>query len=241
MRVENRCVLCWDIDGTLLTTDKAGTLAWEKAVWQSAGLRVDLMSLQTSGMTDLEIAVKFLEHVGLKATPERVRALVTAYEDSLLDCLPLKNGRVLDGVVEILEHIQTNGSNLCTLLLTGNTRRGAKIKLEYYGLSAYFLKRPENQPTAYCLGAFADDGPDRITIAKKAFQICCQEFNHASAEQIFVIGDTPNDVRCGQAIGARTIAVASGVYDQQALEQTGAWRVLPSLSPKEDFFKAIGL
>lgn len=230
MRVENRCVLCWDIDGTLLTTDRAGALAWEEAVWKTAGLRVDLMNLQTSGMTDLEIAVRFLEQVGLEAAPERVRALVTAYEDSLLDCLPLKNGRVLDGVLEILEHIQTNGSSFCSLLLTGNTRRGAKIKLEYYGLSSHF---------AACLGAFADDGPDRITIAKKAFQICCREFHHPTPEQIFVIGDTPHDVRCGKAIGARTIAVASGVYNQQALQQTGAWHVLPSLAPTENFFSVI--
>lgn len=237
--MNRKSVLCWDIDGTLLTTDRAGLLAWEKAVWDTLGSRVDLASLQTSGMTDPEIAVKFLEHLGYPAEPEVASALVTAYEGSLLECLPLKQGRVLDGVLDVLEYIQNDGARILNLLLTGNTRKGAKIKLEYYGLSSYFFKNQNDQTCPSPFGAFADDGPDRIRIARKAFEICRREIDLQEADRIFVIGDTPHDVRCGKAIGARTIAVASGVYALPDLEQTGAWRVLASLSPKENFFKLL--
>lgn len=37
-------------------------------------------------------------------------------------------------------------------------------------------------------------------------------------EKCYVIGDTPHDIRCGKAIGARVVAVASGGYSVEALE-----------------------
>jgi phosphoglycolate phosphatase-like HAD superfamily hydrolase len=37
-------------------------------------------------------------------------------------------------------------------------------------------------------------------------------------ENIFVIGDTPRDIECGKAIGARTVAIATGNYSRADLE-----------------------
>lgn len=41
-----------------------------------------------------------------------------------------------------------------------------------------------------------------------------QTINH---EKLWVIGDTPADVRCGRAIGAKVIAVATGMYSIEEL------------------------
>jgi hypothetical protein len=36
-------------------------------------------------------------------------------------------------------------------------------------------------------------------------------------EKIFVIGDTPRDIECGRAIGANTVAIATGHYSMEEL------------------------
>jgi len=48
--------------------------------------------------------------------------------------------------------------------------------------------------------------------------------------QVVVIGDTPFDVACAAAAGARSVAVATGGYDVPALRASGADAVLEDLS-----------
>jgi phosphoglycolate phosphatase-like HAD superfamily hydrolase len=49
-----------------------------------------------------------------------------------------------------------------------------------------------------------------------------------------VIGDTPHDVTCGKAIGARTLAVASGpAYGIEELRACEPWLALEQL-PEPD-------
>jgi len=36
-------------------------------------------------------------------------------------------------------------------------------------------------------------------------------------DRVYVIGDTPHDIACGKAIGARTVAVATGKFSVEAL------------------------
>jgi phosphoglycolate phosphatase len=45
-----------------------------------------------------------------------------------------------------------------------------------------------------------------------------------------VIGDTPADVECGRAIGARAIGVATGRYGVAELERSGAAYVFADLT-----------
>jgi phosphoglycolate phosphatase len=50
-----------------------------------------------------------------------------------------------------------------------------------------------------------------------------------------VIGDTPHDIDCAKAIGARAIAVATGVYSAADLRAHGAWRVCDRVPPPHEF------
>ena len=61
------------------------------------------------------------------------------------------------------------------------------------------------------------------------------------AENVFVIGDTPHDIACGKAIGAGTIAIATGQYSARDLLGCGADHVFDDLSKIETFFSALGL
>ena len=58
-------------------------------------------------------------------------------------------------------------------------------------------------------------------------------------DRTYVIGDTPRDILCAQAIGARAIAVASGTYSAEALERHRPWWVLESLPEPATFLERL--
>ncbi len=219
----------WDIDGTLLTTGRAGLFAWQDALREVAGAEVDLSSFDTAGHPDLGIARRLLIEYGGLAEPDSaaVRRLVHRYEDLLPAALHRRVGRVLPNVREILESL-TATRDVWSLLLTGNTRRGARAKLEHYGLSEFFRG-----------GAFSDAEGDRSMIARAALQFAATSGCSPAPGGVLVVGDTPHDVRCAGAIGARAVAVATGGYDAAALEAEGAWRVFPQLPPAAEFLSLL--
>jgi phosphoglycolate phosphatase len=213
-------VLFWDIDGTLLTTARAGVFALEEAAREVCRTEVDFAPLNTAGLTDWEVALLSIETAGREATPEIASAFLRAYERHLPDRLHWRKGQVLPGVREALDEL-SGRSEVSNLLLTGNTRAGARAKLAHYRLAGYFHD-----------GAFCEDGDDRTAIARRALALARDWADGAvDPEHVVVIGDTPHDVRCGLAIGARTLGVASGTYAEAELIESGAWATLPHLPP----------
>ena len=83
-------VLFWDIDGTLLTTGKAGVPAWEAAVREVTGRDFQLSSIRVPGLTDFQIAVRTFELLGVSANEETLRRMVRRYEELLPEALLLR-------------------------------------------------------------------------------------------------------------------------------------------------------
>jgi len=227
-----RTVVCWDIDGTLLTTARAGILAVEDAVREVCGVDADFGELRTSGLTDAEVTALAAEAgTGERVDHATATAVLRAYERHLPERLPLRKGRVLPGVLGILDDLAAR-PEVTSLLLTGNTETGAEAKLSHYGLWSYFAAG----------GAFCCDGEDRTTIARRARELAGPHLNGARAdERIFVVGDSPADVRCGRAIEARTIAVATGVHSEEELAAAEPWLTLRGLPDPAEFARLLGL
>ena len=219
-------VLFWDIDGTLLTTARAGVFAWEDAVRELTGRECELAKVRIAGLTDYQIAVKTFESMGIEPDEAFLRRFVDRYGALLPASLPRKQGRVLPNVREILEHLQGR-SDVRSYLLTGNTRAGATAKLTHYDLIHFF---PD--------GAFAEDTGERSTIAGRALELA-RRAGPVADERVFVIGDTPHDIHCATAIGARTIAVATGGYSIDELRAHDPWRVFEELPPPCEFERLI--
>ena len=219
-------VLFWDIDGTLITTGKAGVPAWERAVKETTGREFDLAAIRIAGLTDFQIAVRTFELLELEAGEGRLRELITRYEQLLLETLPQRTGRVMPQVREILEHIRGN-HDIRSYLLTGNTRGGAAAKLTHYGLFEHFAD-----------GGFAQDTGDRPSIAVRALQLA-RRVGPIDQKRLFVIGDTPHDVEAARAIGARAIAVGTGGYSIEELEAHRPWRVFAELPDPVEFVRLI--
>jgi phosphoglycolate phosphatase-like HAD superfamily hydrolase len=120
-----------------------------------------------------------------------------------------REGAVLPGIVPLLDRLQSRDDVLVGLL-TGNTRRGASLKLRHFGLDHYFD-----------LGGFGDDHVDRIDVAREALAAVTSRMKGVvDVNRMWVIGDTPGDVRCGRAIGAKVIAVATGDSTHEELAAT---------------------
>lgn len=219
-------ILFWDIDGTLLTTAKAGVPAWERAVKEITGHDFALSSIRVPGMTDYQIAVRTFELLDFEADEETLHRMVRRYEELLPTTLPSRQGRVLPNVREILDHLSAR-PDVRSYLLTGNTRGGAAAKLSHYDLLRYF---PD--------GAFAEDAQERATIAARAIDLA-RRSGPFDADAVFVIGDTPHDIECANAIGARTIAVATGGYTLEELHAHHPWRGLDELPPPDAFMRLI--
>ena len=94
-------------------------------------------------------------------------------------------------------------------LLTGNYEEAARAKLAYFDLWRYFR-----------CGAFGDDAPDRNGLLPRAVAKIRECGGPVVAPRdVVVIGDTPLDVACAAASGARSVAVATGGFDVEALRK----------------------
>ena len=226
-------VLFWDIDGTLLNTGGASSMALTHAYRDVIGLDVDLSQIQMAGSIDSIITADILRSHNITPTPDKMQHVIKRYGEYLPDTLPRCPGSILPGVQAILDDLHPR-HNVFSLLLTGNTQIGAETKLSYYGLDNYFRA----SSSAPLNGGFADGMPTRVAVAQQALS---QAHQLTGTEELktFVIGDTPYDIHCGKAIGAKVIAIASGSYSQTELEQHEPWWTFTSFPDPSQFWQQL--
>ncbi len=224
-----KTLLLWDIDGTLIASGGAGGRALIAALRLEFGVAGSLDGVELAGRTDPWIARKLLAKYELPATAKDIARFLERYLAALPAELHHPLVRPLPGVPEILVTIAGH-PEVAQGLLTGNLRRGAEIKLGHHDLWRHFP-----------FGAFSDDSEFRNDLGPHALRRAC-EHHHAEfpLERVFVIGDTPHDIACGKAIGARTIGVATGHYSAAELHATAATIVVADLSDTLAFLRAVG-
>lgn len=192
-------VCLFDIDGTLISSGGAGKAALEAGLREEFGIPAFGDEVKLSGRTDRAICRDLCRHHGIDDTADNWARLIAAYLRYLPASLEKKGGRVLPGVALLLERLRERGDVLIGLL-TGNIRAGAKVKLGYFGLNEHFA-----------FGGYGDDHFDRDDVAREALAAMHEHCNGSTElDQLWVIGDTPLDIQCARAIGARAVAVATG-------------------------------
>ena len=202
----NKRLLLFDIDGTLVSTGGAGVVALKRVIEKRYGVQDDLHDVEIAGRTDSGIATSILKKYGVSETTGNVSDFLDEYVGFLRQSLSTTGGQILPGMLEILNQMKAKPDRVLGLL-TGNVKRGAELKLQHYGLWDFFE-----------FGAFADDHHDRNFLGEFARKRAQEKHGHAfDAAQIDVIGDTGHDVACGQAFGARTIAIATGSWSREQL------------------------
>src|SRR5436305_5166937 len=222
-------LLLFDIDGTLIHSGGAGVHALKSAFKERFGVADDLHDIEIAGMTDSGIVISILHKHKIPPTNENMSAFLDSYVHFLSLELPRRKGKLLPGVLELLRRLKSR-PHLVLALLTGNVSRGAQLKLEHYGVWHFFE-----------FGAFADDHHDRNRLGSFAQARAREKHGDVfDVAQIDVIGDTPRDIACGKAIGARTIAIATGTWPREALSTHRPDFLFVDLSDVEGLIHTLG-
>ena len=212
-------ILLFDIDGTLVSTGGAGTVAWSQAFEELHGIPADIGKYTDAGMTDPDVGAQTFEAVlHRKPTAHELAQLIQRRLEHLPEAVAASTGyKVLPGVPQRLRQLSRDGHLLG--LITGNGDGAAHIKLQRGDLNRWFT-----------FGAYASAGLDRAGIVREAVQraesILGEDVPNAD---IFVVGDTPRDIDAAHAVGCTAVAVATGHYDRDALSGAGADHVLQTL------------
>lgn len=201
-------LVLFDIDGTLIRTGGAGVKAFRMVFEKVFGASDGFEKLKFAGRTDRSLVREFFTVHGIPANEENFQKFTDHYVFWLDHILQTSKTEVCPGVIEFLDTLQHVQQPPLLGLLTGNIRLGAEIKLRHFGIWDRFQT-----------GAFADDHEDRDCIAGVARDRGERILGVKLApEQVIVVGDTPLDIKCGRAIGARVLAVATGGAKLHELE-----------------------
>ncbi len=214
-------ILLFDIDGTLLLSGRAGYRALTSAFEELFGVAGGFDHVPVAGMTDRLILTEALKQAEVTADPAQRVRFHRRYCELFADEIHFPGPRkgLMPGVLTLLERLSHCDQVRCGLV-TGNFAEPAQIKLEHFNLWRFFT-----------FGAYGDDAPVRDDLVPIAVERAGRDgVTVTAATDVVVIGDTPLDVQCATVAGARSIAVATGSYDEAALRQTDANTVLADLS-----------
>jgi len=218
----------FDIDGTLISLDGAGSRSLNRAMEDLLGIPNGFREVNFAGKTDLQIIREGLGKFDLLDRDDLLHSLLDRYLGYLRTEVATGRGHVKEGVKDLLVHLQ-DLRGVYLGLLTGNVETGARLKLNTFGLNRFFP-----------VGGFGDDSEDRNLLlpfaVKRLLDSECITVNY---EDCVVIGDTPSDVECAQVHGASSIAVATGAYSLDQLKKTTADLVLSDLSNTEQIVRWI--
>ena len=214
--------ILFDIDGTLVSLDGAGSRSLNRAMEELLQVTDGFRDIDFAGKTDLQIIREGLGTLGLAGRDDLMHSLLDRYLVHLRAEVSTGRGHVKNGVRELLPALQDLEGNYLGLL-TGNAETGARFKLKPFGLNRYFP-----------LGAFGSDSEDRNLLLPIAVRRLQESGSiSVSYEHCVVIGDTPKDVECAHVHGASSIAVSTGTYPLKELEKTEAELVIADLSDTE--------
>ena len=200
-------LVLFDIDGTLVHTGGAGTKAFAKVFATEFNLPNGTEQLQFAGRTDVGLVREFFLRNDLAPTRKNFARFFDRYVFWLDHILAQSETRECPGIRPFLRALRTLPQPPLVGLLTGNIRLGAEIKLRHFQLWQEFA-----------LGGFADDHEDRDQIAAVARARGGRVLRKKlRGEEVLVIGDTTLDIRCGRAIGAKVLAVATGGHTFEQL------------------------
>jgi phosphoglycolate phosphatase len=223
-------LLLFDLDWTLIYTGGAGVRALEFSFEQAFKIPESMKKVSPDGKTDKAICREMIRvHLGREPQGTEIDILCRGYLDRLAVEIPVSIGyRIMPGIPELLELLAIRADVLLGLG-TGNMEEGAQIKLARADLMKFFR-----------FGGYGSDAEERPIVLKTAVHrgeaLAKKTF---APKDVIVIGDNSRDVQAGKAIGATTIAVASGPMKYEELAATVPDYLFHDLSDTQAALKAL--
>jgi phosphoglycolate phosphatase-like HAD superfamily hydrolase len=195
-------LVLWDIDGTLVRGGDIGAHVFDLAIERVLGTRPP-QRVRMSGKTDPQIVREYLAMLGLASEDHHIPAILSHLETELAAAKDLvrTHGCALPGVTEILPLLHTDPEFRQTVL-TGNIAPNALVKLAAFSLERWL---------DLDIGAYGSDHADRNALVPIAIQrVADMRGVTYSPGEVWVVGDSPNDLACARAAGVRCLLVATG-------------------------------
>lgn len=211
-----KTLLLFDLDGTLLLTHGAGVRSMQRAGQQVWGGSFSLDGVMIGGGLDpliLKQALSSLGHDLEHDAHERFKAMYLQELQQELTSNP--SAHALPGVPELLSQVRNHEGSLLGLL-TGNYSSTGIAKLRAVNI----------EHSWFDISIWGDEADTRPGLV----QVAMARAGNVTPERVVVIGDTPRDIDCAARNGCRSIAVATGGYSREELQDAGADLVLDDLS-----------
>ncbi len=231
--VKRRLVL-FDIDGTLLLSGGAGRRAILGALEDETGRDpAGASSVRFDGKTDPQIVVELFAAVGHPPPYEsdHIGRVLDRYLFRLEADLAANASKatVMPGIRPLLARLERD-ERIVLGLLTGNVQAGAAIKLKSVDLA----------PERFLVGAYGSDHAVRAKLPPIAIDRAMPFFGRPlHGDEIVIIGDTPDDITCGQCVAARAIGVGTGAFRPAELLAAGATAAFDDLADVDRAYHAI--
>lgn len=221
-------LLLFDIDGTLLHAHGTGRTAIEQALSALCGCAITTDGVTFSGKTDPLIMRDILRANGLDADPLMVDEALAVYAQTAHNTFDPDAVHLLPGIASLMDRLVANAT-VHLGLVTGNIESMAYRKLNAVALDQHFA-----------FGAFGSDHAERHRLPPMAVSRARDHTGHTfRGPDVIIIGDTAHDIRCGQGIGATSVAVCTGRYTRAELAAHDPDVLLDDLSDADVFFDAV--
>ena len=218
--------ILFDIDGTVMTSDHAGTSAMARTAKELFNVD-EIEPLKVHGRCDRGILAELFESLGVSYDQHR-EEFCRRYYQNLPASLVENKARLLPGVKPLLEKLQQR-DDVALGLLTGNLQKAAKIKLNHVQVDHFFN-----------FGGYGDDFADRNDVAAQAVEFAKIALGETfSSSKIWILGDTLNDIRCARSVGAKVIAVETGGASPEELSSASPDLLLPDLQDCERWLDSL--
>lgn len=225
-------LVLFDIDGTLLSARGAGARALRGALVDVFGQPGPIGAYSMGGRTDPQIVRELMTAVGItvEEIEPRLDDVWALYLRNLREEIGRTRVQALPGVPALLDRVEAGGEPTVLGLLTGNVLEGARMKVDAAGLAF----------DRFRVGAYGSDHWQRPELpavaAARARELMGVDY---AGKEIVIIGDTPFDIACGEHLGVRTIAVATGTHPAEELATCRPDYLFDDLSDVDAVWRAI--
>lgn len=166
--------IVFDIDGTLLDTEKAVLLSLQEAVFEIANRRIELSDLRFALGIPGEKALEYLQIDDIQATRVAWHNYFVKQSDTI---------KLFEGVIKVLEKLKNDSYEMG--IITSKTKEEYKHDFLPFGIDSYFS-------TIICAEDTSLHKPNSEPMTKFL------ELSNAKMENVLYIGDTIYDKQCAK-------------------------------------------